>query len=95
MREAVEKLTPYTLEGHIGRMKCPYLIVHGGYDVLGVAQARRVYDAAKDAGVDATLRDSSMRRRPAPTIASTTTPPSARRYSPTGWPKYSKSTSAI
>ena len=56
MSEAVEKLAPFTLEGHIGRMKCPYLIVHGGYDVLGVAQARRVYEAAKDAGVDVTLR---------------------------------------
>ena len=56
MKEAVEKLAPYTLEGHIGKMKCPYLIVHGGYDVLGVAQARKVHEAAKDAGVDVTLR---------------------------------------
>ena len=56
MKEAVEKLVPYTLEGHIGRMKCPYLIVHGGYDVLGVAQARKVYDAAKDAGINVTRR---------------------------------------
>ena len=56
MKEAVEKLAPYTLEGHIGRMKCPYLIVHGGYDVLGVAQARRVHEAAQAAGVDVTLR---------------------------------------
>ena len=47
---------PYTLEGHIGRMKCPYLIVHGGYDVLGVAQARKVHEAAQAAGVDVTLR---------------------------------------
>ena len=54
--EALEKLKAYTLEGHIGKMKCPYLIVHGGYDVLGVAQAKKVYDNAKAAGVDVTFQ---------------------------------------
>jgi len=37
-------------------MKCPYLIVHGGHDVLGVASARKVADYAKSKGVDVTLR---------------------------------------
>ena len=56
MREALEKFKAYTLEGHIGKMKCPYLIVHGGYDVLGVAQAKKVYENAKAAGVDVILQ---------------------------------------
>jgi dipeptidyl aminopeptidase/acylaminoacyl peptidase len=56
MKEALEKAKPFTLEGHIENMKCPYLIVHGGHDVLGVAQAARVHDYAKAKGVDVTLR---------------------------------------
>ena len=56
VREALEKFKAYTLEGHIGKMKCPYLIVHGGYDVLGVAQAKKVYENAKAAGVDVKLQ---------------------------------------
>ncbi len=56
VREALEKFKAYTLEGHIGKMKCPYLIVHGGYDVLGVAQAKKVYENAKAAGVDVILQ---------------------------------------
>jgi acetyl esterase/lipase len=46
----------FTLEGIVGRIRCPYLIVHGGFDVLGVRQARHTYDAAREAGVDVTLR---------------------------------------
>jgi len=56
VRQATEKGRAFTLEGHLARMRCPYLIVHGGHDVLGVAQARRVYDSAKANGVDVTLR---------------------------------------
>ena len=56
MREALEMAAPFTLEGALGHMRCPYLIVHGGFDVLGVAQATRVFDYAKAHGVDATLR---------------------------------------
>src|SRR3546814_950771 len=33
MCEALEKARPFTLEGAPENMKCPYLIVHGGYDV--------------------------------------------------------------
>jgi pimeloyl-ACP methyl ester carboxylesterase len=56
MKEALEKARPFTLEGALDHMKCPYLILHGGYDVLGVSQATKVYDYAKAKGVDATLR---------------------------------------
>jgi hypothetical protein len=56
MKEALEKAKPFTLEGALENMRCPYLIVHGGFDVLGVAQASKVYDYAKAHGVDATLR---------------------------------------
>ena len=56
MKEALEKAKPFTLEGHLDNMRCPYLIVHGGHDVLGVAGAQKVYDYAKSKGVDVTLR---------------------------------------
>jgi pimeloyl-ACP methyl ester carboxylesterase len=56
MKEALEKAKPFTLEGHLENMQCPYLIVHGGHDVLGVAQASRVYNYAKAKGVAVTLR---------------------------------------
>ena len=56
MKEALEKSKPFTLDGHLENMKCPYLIVHGGHDVLGVVQASRVYDYAKSKGVNVTLR---------------------------------------
>jgi dipeptidyl aminopeptidase/acylaminoacyl peptidase len=56
MREALEMGKAFTLEGIVGRIRCPYLIVHGGFDVLGVRQARHTYDAAREAGVDVTLR---------------------------------------
>ena len=77
MKEAHEIMKPFTLEGHLENMKCPYLIVHGGHDVLTVSAARKTYDYAKANGVDATLRILD-RRRPAPNIASTTIRPSAR-----------------
>jgi pimeloyl-ACP methyl ester carboxylesterase len=56
MKEAMQKAQPFTLEGALENMKCPYLVLHGGYDVLGVTQATQVYDYAKAHGVDATLR---------------------------------------
>lgn len=56
VKEALEKARPFTLNGVLENMKCPYLIVHGGYDVLGVRQAQQVYDYAKAHGVDVTLR---------------------------------------
>jgi dienelactone hydrolase len=56
MKEAAERARPFTLEGALDHMKCPYLIVHGGYDVLGMSGATRTYEYAKSKGVDATLR---------------------------------------
>jgi dienelactone hydrolase len=56
MKEAMEKAKPFALEGHLDHMQCPYLIVHGGHDVLGVAAAQKVADYAKSKGVDVTLR---------------------------------------
>jgi pimeloyl-ACP methyl ester carboxylesterase len=46
---------PFRLEGHLGKIACPYLIVHGGHDVLGVRGATQVYEHAKESGVDVTL----------------------------------------
>lgn len=53
--EAIEKTRPFTLEGVLERMRCPYLIVHGGRDVNGVQRADKVYAYAKQKGVNVTL----------------------------------------
>ena len=56
MDEAHEIIKPFTLEGHLQNMRCPYLIVHGGHDVLTVSAARETYEYGKKHGVDVTLR---------------------------------------
>jgi dipeptidyl aminopeptidase/acylaminoacyl peptidase len=56
MQEAVERFKAFTLEGVLERMRCPYLILHGGHDVLGMSQATRTYEYARARGVNATLR---------------------------------------
>jgi hypothetical protein len=56
MAEATEIARPFKLEGVLGNMKCPYLILHGGHDVLGVETVQKVYQYALANGVDATLR---------------------------------------
>jgi len=56
VKAAMERAKPFTLDGALEHMKCPYLIVHGGFDVLGVQQAKVVYEYAKSHGVDVTLR---------------------------------------
>lgn len=56
MAEAIAKAKPFKLEGVLEEMRCPYLVLHGGHDVLGVENARTVYEYAKRKGVDATLR---------------------------------------
>lgn len=53
--EAIEIGQAFSVEGIFAHMRCPYLILHGGHDVLGVAQAKKVYDSARDSGVDVTL----------------------------------------
>ncbi len=56
MSEALERARAFTLAGHLRHMRCPYLIVHGGYDVLGVRAASKVYEEARAAGVDVEIR---------------------------------------
>ncbi|KAA0078268.1 alpha/beta hydrolase [Tardiphaga sp. P9-11] len=56
MKEAHELMKPFTLKGHLEHMTCPYLVLHGGHDVLTVTAARSTYDHAIANGVDATLR---------------------------------------
>jgi dipeptidyl aminopeptidase/acylaminoacyl peptidase len=56
MAEAIEKARPFKLEGVLGEMKCPYLVLHGGHDVLGVENSKTVYEYAKKHGVNVTLR---------------------------------------
>lgn len=56
MRESMEKARAFTLEGHLENMRCPYLVMHGGHDVLTVSQARKVYDYGISKGVRCTLR---------------------------------------
>lgn len=53
--EAREHMREARLWGVLENMKCPYLIVHGGYDTGGVERARKVYDYAKANGVDVTF----------------------------------------
>jgi dienelactone hydrolase len=56
MAEAIEKAKPFKLEGVLDGMKCPYLVLHGGHDVLGVENSKTVYEYAKKHGVKVTLR---------------------------------------
>ena len=56
MEEAFEKGKDFTLDGVVENMRCPYLICHGGSDVLSVEQASKLHDHARARGVDVTLR---------------------------------------
>jgi dienelactone hydrolase len=56
MAEAIEKAKPFKLEGVLDGMKCPYLVLHGGHDVLGVENSKTVYEYARSKGVKVTLR---------------------------------------
>ena len=56
MAEAVQLAAPFKLEGVLDDMRCPYLVLHGGHDVLGVETVRQVHDYAKSKGIDVTLR---------------------------------------
>ncbi len=56
MAEARAKFKDFKLEGVLHKMRCPYLIVHGAHDVLGVRQASKVYEHAKESGLDVTLK---------------------------------------
>ena len=56
MKTSMEKARAFTLDGHLENMQCPYLVMHGGHDVLTVSQARKVYDYGIAKGVNCTLR---------------------------------------
>jgi dipeptidyl aminopeptidase/acylaminoacyl peptidase len=56
MAEAKERAKQFTLNGVLDHMRCPYLIVHGGYDVLGMSHATKVYEYAKSKDKKVTLR---------------------------------------
>ena len=56
MKESMEKARAFTLDKHLENMRCPYLVMHGGHDVLTVSQARKVYDYGIGKGVKCTLR---------------------------------------
>jgi dienelactone hydrolase len=56
MAEAVEESRKFRFEDSLSEIECPFLIIHGGFDVLGVSRARTLYEAALAAGVNVTLR---------------------------------------
>jgi dienelactone hydrolase len=56
MAEAIEKAARFKLEGVLDGMKCPYLVLHGGHDVLGVENSKTVYEYAKSRGIKVALR---------------------------------------
>lgn len=56
MTEALERAKAFTLNGVLEHMRCPYLILHGGWDVLGMSQATRTYEYGRARGVNVTLR---------------------------------------
>jgi dipeptidyl aminopeptidase/acylaminoacyl peptidase len=56
MAEAIARAKPFKLEGVLDGMRCPYLVLHGGHDVLGVESSKTVYEYAKAKGVKVTLR---------------------------------------
>jgi predicted esterase YcpF (UPF0227 family) len=56
MKASMVRARDFTLDGHLENMRCPYLVMHGGHDVLTVTQAKKVYDYGIAHGVDCTLR---------------------------------------
>jgi len=55
MSEAFEKGKRFVLDGVVRTIRCPYLICHGGADVLSVEQATKLYTHAREQGVNVTL----------------------------------------
>jgi len=56
IEEVIEYVRKFDLRPILKDFKKPYLIIHGGHDVLGVQAAGKLYDASKAAGVDVTFR---------------------------------------
>jgi dienelactone hydrolase len=55
--EAVEIMRPFTLEGVLEEMRCPYLLVHGANDVLGAQDPPAAAEYARRSGVNITYRE--------------------------------------
>lgn len=55
--EATKLAEPFTLDEVIlQNLRIPYLVLHGSHDVISTRDATLVYDSARNAGVDVTLR---------------------------------------
>lgn len=73
MAAAREQADAFSLEGVLDEMQCPYLIVHGGHDVLVFSRPLR-RPRTPAASASRSPSTSSTRSRPAPSTASTTAP---------------------
>jgi dienelactone hydrolase len=56
MEELVEITRPFDLQGVVKDIRCPFLIVAGELDSFGTHNARNVYEEARSAGVDVTIK---------------------------------------
>lgn len=57
MAEVAEIVRPFTLEGVLDGMRCPYLVTHGVHDVLGQQDPPRVVEYARRKGANVTYRE--------------------------------------
>jgi dienelactone hydrolase len=57
MAEVAQILGPFTLEGVLEEMRCPYLVTHGVHDALGQQDPPRVVEYARSKGVNITYRE--------------------------------------
>ena len=56
MQELVEVTQPFDLQGVVKDIRCPFLIVAGELDSFGTHNARNVYEEARSADVDVTIK---------------------------------------
>lgn len=56
MDDLVEATQPFDLEGVVRDIRCPFLIVAGELDSFGTHNAQRVFDEAKAAGLDVSIK---------------------------------------
>jgi len=55
-QETIDALKEFKLEGVIDTIRCPYLVVHGEHDFLGVDVAEKSVNYAKSKGLDVTYK---------------------------------------
>jgi hypothetical protein len=55
--EVAELARPFSLDGVLEEMRCPYLVTHGMHDVLGQQDPPRVVEYARRKGVNITYRE--------------------------------------